>query len=513
MQSVSRTRWWIRIVLIAGLALALPTTSQGDGGPVLSDPQLWAQIEEGQQIAVVRLGTGDRVRADLFISMLDRTGESHEILFFLPLGARALQFQVAERSSLDFDRDLTEELDAVILAESQRLLSYKRNVRWALMLGTTLINGAWTWPFWFMWSLAGCSSATGIIPIGTYETESSQISVYETDDNTDLKALIETTGLDPSVQQTLTRFAGQQIAVITMQTQPPPDEGSGSSWAPVGQPGLHLSWSTPLVPLSSGPSYAYPLGTGSAWASPIELTRVYVVAAPDMDFEVQYPRLGANRSGFTVPIFGQARPNILGYDEAAYAVEDVVVAVGRIWRVTYTKSNASQDVVVTRRDGLSPETLAALGRPAQMRATQALTYVVSVLAALAAWLVAWRYLMGRMLGLAYRWSEARLYQHALGWALVYPLTNGVLVGLTLLVATLTAGIALVLGIPILLVTLLGVVSVLLFVRWSSRTLNVLPSRAFWAYVLVAFTANLLYLGFSVVCAARLGVAWGLGAGW
>jgi len=513
MQRVPRSRLCIRIALTTVLAFAVPTASRADGGPVLSDPQLWAQIEEGQQIAVVRLEARDQVQVDLFISMLDRTGESHEILFFLPLGARASHFAVLERSSLEFDRDLTDDLDASILAETQRQLSYKRNVRWALMLGTTLINGAWTWPLWFMWSLAGCASATSIAPVATYETESSQVAVYETENNTDLGALIETTGLDPAVQQTLARFAGQQIAVVRMQTQPPLDAGKSSTWEPVGQPGLHLSWSTPLIPLSSGASYAYPLGTGSAWASPIELTRVYVVAAPDVDFDVQYPRLGVNRSGYSVPIFGQARPKILGYEEAAYAVEDVVGALGRIWRVTYTKSNASQDVVVTRRDGLSPETLAAEKRPAQMRAMQVLTYVVSVLVALASWLVAWRYVMGRMLGLAYRWRQARLYQHALGWALVYPLTNGALAGLTVLLATLTAGIALVVGIPILLVTLLGAVSVLFFVRWSSRTLNVLPWRAFRAYVLVALTANVLYLAFSVVYAARLGVAWGLGTGW
>jgi hypothetical protein len=168
---------------------------------------------------------------------------------------------------------------------------------------------------------------------------------------------------------------------------------------------------------------------------------------------------------------------------------------------------------VTRREGLSPERLAALRRPAQIRTTQVLTYVMSVLVALTAWLVAWRYLMGRMLGLTYGWRELRLYQHALGWALVYPLTNWVLVGLTVLLGALTTGIALIVGIPLLLITLLGVVSVLLFVRWSSRRLNVLPARAFWAYVLVALTANVLYFGFAVVYAARLGVAWGLGTGW
>jgi hypothetical protein len=134
---------------------------------------------------------------------------------------------------------------------------------------------------------------------------------------------------------------------------------------------------------------------------------------------------------------------------------------------------------------------------------------MSALVALLAWLAAWRYLMGPRLGLAYRWREVKLYQHALGWALVYPLTNAVLFGLTLLLATLTAGIALLVGVPLLLVTLLGVVSVLLFVRWSSGTLNVQPARAFWAYVLVAVAANVLYLGFALVYGTWLGAAAGV----
>ena len=513
MRCVPGSRCWFAMAVITVLALALPPTAGADGGPILSDPQLWAQIEEGQQTAVVRLARGDEAQVDLFISMLDRTGESHEIRFFLPLGPRASRFEVAERSSLEFDRDLTEDLDATILSETRRQLSYKRNIRWALLLGTTLINGAWTWPLWLLWSLGGCAATTDIAPIGLYETESSQVAVYETDQDTDLKALIETAGLDPSVQQTLARFAGQQIAVITMQTQPPLDEGSSSAWEPTGQPGLHLSWATPLGGAAGEAAYAYPLGTGSAWAAPIELTRIYVVAAPDVDFEVQYPRLGTNRSGFNVPLFGQITPRILGYEDAAYAVEDVAGAFGRMWRVTYTKSNAAEDVLITPRETLSPERLAALRDPARRQILQLLAYVASVVTALLAWLVAWRYVMNRMLGLAYRWREVRLYQHALGWALLYPLSNGLMVVLTVLLGAFTAGIALVVGVPLLMVTLLGAVSALLFVRWSSARLGVLPSRAFGAYVVVALSANLVYSLFAFVFAMWLGAAWSILPPW
>ena len=45
----------VTVTVIAALLLALPMPAMADGGPILSDPELWAQLEEGQQTAVVRL--------------------------------------------------------------------------------------------------------------------------------------------------------------------------------------------------------------------------------------------------------------------------------------------------------------------------------------------------------------------------------------------------------------------------------------------------------------------------
>jgi hypothetical protein len=38
------------ILIIASLLLCFPAPAVADGGPVLSDPELWAQLEEGSQI-------------------------------------------------------------------------------------------------------------------------------------------------------------------------------------------------------------------------------------------------------------------------------------------------------------------------------------------------------------------------------------------------------------------------------------------------------------------------------
>ena len=146
-------------------------------------------------------------------------------------------------------------------------------------------------PLWLPIILSSCAAPP---PVATYETESSQVAIYGLNEDTDLEALISTTGLDPSVRETLSRLRGQQIAVVTVQTQPPSQDDGGSDRR-TGQPGIHLSWTTALTRQSAEVGYSYPLGTGASWARPIELTRVYVFAPRGIDFTVQYPELGDDR--------------------------------------------------------------------------------------------------------------------------------------------------------------------------------------------------------------------------
>lgn len=122
------------------------------------------------------------------------------------------------------------------------------------------------------------------------------------------------------------------------------------------------------------------------------------------------------------------------------------------------------------------------------------------------WVVTWGLVMPRLLEVEYHWRDLRLYRHAIGWALLYPLTNGAVLGLVMLLTTLTTGLALALGAPTLLFTLLGGVSVLLFARWSSPALGVPRRRAALAYLAVVLIANAVYGFFAVLYATALGVA-------
>jgi hypothetical protein len=509
---------WFAVTAVVALvlALAVPAPAGADGGPIFSDPQLWARLKEGQQTAVINLGSGNTAHIDLFVTMLDESGQSHEVKFFVPLGKESTQFNTAEETSREFDDAVTKPLDAILRAEVERQATYRTNVRGSLLLGTLFINGGWTWPIWLAWVLSGCGIAgMPAAPIATYETASSQVSIYGVNEDTDLQSLIETTGLSPAVQDTLSRLRGQQIAVVTLQTQPVP-EGGSSTGGLTGQPGLHLSWQTTLASesriergvenRSAQASYAYPLGTGSAWAHPIELTRIYVAAPPGLDFTIQYPQLGEDRSGYTGGGWSsRSMPRILGATGAAYAVEDAVdKGNGHVWRVTYRQSNSAEDLVITSLPASSPQTLTALRRQGLERVVSGLSWLFAPLAALAVWLGVWRYIMQKLLNVNYQWRDRRLWVEALGWALLYPLTNGVVLLAGVMLTALTVGVALVIAGPMLLIAALAGISIFFFARNRAKALGVPRGRAAMAYITAMVMANALFLGFGIFYLALLG---------
>jgi hypothetical protein len=469
--------------------------------------------------AVVTLKSDDTVDVDLFVSLLDNSGESHEVVFFVPLGIDPTGFNVTEKTSLEFDDELVQQLDYALRREAES----KQNIWLSLLPPTLLTNGGWLLALGLPLLLSGCGGAGTPSPDESYETDSSRVDIYGLDEDTDLEALINTTGLDPSVQETLSRLTGQRIAIVTLQTQPPVSgEDDYYPYEPTGQPGIHLAWTTALVARSDSVAYSYPLGTGSSWASPIGLTRIYVVAPPGMDFTAEYPRLGADYSGYSRPaegllyffyVFNQPRPLIMDhYYTPAYAVDEARGDFGHIWRATYTQSNSAEDIVIS----LAPSggALTAIRRSLAGLGT-APTILLGLLIALLLWVVAWRYIMPRMLGMEYRWRGSRLWSDSLTYL-------GINVGVVLAVAALAAG-AFVLGVlvgsfvgaglfvagavvaAVLMVpAVFGVPSILLFARSRRRELGVSRGRAAGAYIVVVLVANAAYLALAFGYAALAG---------
>jgi hypothetical protein len=384
----------------------------------------------------------------------------------------------------------TEQLDSFI-----RSGAYNKNVALnELFAGTLLANGFLLVPLWAPLLLSGCS-AVEPQPEATFQTESSQISIYAIDENTDLGALIETTGLDSSVQELLARLRGQQIAVVKLQTQPQVASTSESTVSPESRDwGIHLAWTASMVPGKSGNTYSYPLGTGASWSKPIELTRVYVVAPPEMDFDVTYPEIGSDQSGYTF----RSRSRISDYYQTtAYAVDEARGNFGRVWRAIYTQSNSAQDIVITTR----PQTgLNKLYAGVQQNITN-LAFAFAMIFGLAFWVLAWYFLMPRIIG------KGNDPENRLRWyySLIYPGINLALIFIPGLILFLIFTFGLAIQALTALFLLFGGISILAFMLEHARHLDVSRGKALGAFVLVTLASNGCYLILALGMAKLVGV--------
>jgi len=477
------------ILLVLIIFLAWPLPARADGGPIVNDPLLWAQLKEGQQIAVITLKDTKAADVDLFISLLDKSGESHEVVFFVPLGKNATNFIVIERTSLNFDQNLTKGLDGILRQNAER----KHETVRSLFAGTLLINGVWLLPLWLPVLLTGCGAP---VPEATFETDSSQVSIFGLSDDTDLEALISTTGLDPSVRGTLSRLRGQQIAVVNLHTQPL-GTGDSSESSPAGEPGIHLSWATSLIPREDGAAYSYPLGTGDSWSHPIELTRIYVVAPPGIDFTVRYPELGAEYSGY-IQEYRSHRPRIADYYQVpAHAADDAIGDFGRVWRATYTQSNSADDIIIVAR----PQSLLSRIDAKFQQAGGIIAFLFGLAVAVVFWILAWRYLMPRLLGEGYKGSISTLRRYALSYiglnfVLFIP---GVII---YLFWSFSADYALAF---VILFIVFGGANILFFVSKDLGRLGVSKGLALKAYAKVTLASNGAYLLFAIAYLKLTGV--------
>jgi len=484
-----RTKVTAFIAMAAIIAsVVIPTTVRADGGPMV-DPLLFAQLKEGQQVAVIRLQDNNTASVDLFVSILDKTGESHDVTYFVPLGIGPSNFQVTQEDSVFFANSQTADLDQLIFQNYQQNQQFLEG----LFAGALLTNGVWLTPLWLPMLLSSCSSPGA--PVATFTTASSQINIFNINETTDLDALISTTGLDPSVKDALSRLKGQQIAVISLKTSPFTSSGTTLP----SEPGLHLSWVTSLTTSKKGQTYAYPLGTGASWASPIVMTNVYVVAPQDLNFEVQYPKLGINRSGF-VQNGGKYEPNIASYTNvSAYAVDDGMgqllnngipaPSTMRVWRVTYTNSNSTKDIMIT----VNPNHGTSFGTYLRNKGP-GIALIIGILVAILFWILAWYFLAPRLVGKNKRirglWQMSLPY---LGLNLVLFIPGGILL------LFFYFGVRI---IPlVLLVLLFGFASIRVFVPNQRERLKDASGKAFKIFFAITATSGVAYLLFAV------GYAW------
>jgi hypothetical protein len=484
---------WIKVATVAAmflvvLIIAFPLPALADGGPIVN-ADLWQYLSEGHQVAIITLQSETTAKIDLFISILDATTESHEVVFFVPVGMQTNDFSVYEKSLSAFTSQRTSYLDTRL----RQAADNKRRALQTLFGGALLSNGALLTPLWAPFLLTGCSMAEQKAEL-TLTTQSSQISIFGINEDTDIDDLIETVGLPGSVYDTLSGLRGQQIAVVRLKTQPRNEEGGGN----VGlhgesiEPGLHLSWQTSLVDINSRSTYTYPLGTGGSWARPIDLTRVYVVAPWGLDFDVSYPALGTKESGYDYTTGARILENL---DTPAYAIDEARGKFGRIWRATYTLSNATEDITIATKK------LSAFSRFTARAQDSARTssLVFALVVGLAVWITIWTLLMPRFVGTADA-TRIRWYH-----SLAYPVVNviSLIFSVVAFVFLYFAGIR----IPILVVLFVIPSAAILgsFMLFHGQLLRINKGKALRAFIFTSLVSSAAYLALAMIFAKIISV--------
>jgi hypothetical protein len=165
------------------------------------------------------------------------------------------------------------------------------------------------------------------------------------------------------------------------------------------------------------------------------MTRVYVIAPLDLNFKVQYPKLGPNRSGF-VQNEWRFEPRIMDFvDAPAYAVDDAIgqsvyyptSSAGyyqpmRVWRATYTNSNSAEDILITvsANRGMGLRTFLRQQGPE-------VALIVGLIVAVLFWILAWYFLVPRLMGRNFSapglWRISLTY---IAWNLLLFLPGGIL---------------------------------------------------------------------------------------
>ena len=191
--------------------------------------------------------------------------------------------------------------------------------------------------------------------------------------------------INHSTTSNIAELLTKPSTVLTGKTNQNPGQAAAT------EPGLHLSWKTAYVMSGTDKTFVYPLGTGAAWSKPIRLTRVYIQALPGLDFNVSYPALGTQHSGFDI-IEGSKIQHF--FDIPAYAVDEARGDYGRVWRATYTQSNPTKDVIITVK------TASGLSRFMAGLEENAFGYSVlfALIIGILVWMLAWRFLMPVFIG-------------------------------------------------------------------------------------------------------------------
>jgi hypothetical protein len=208
---------------------------------------------------------------------------------------------------------------------------------------------------------------------------------------------------------------------------------------------------------------------------------------------VEYPRLGSDQSGYS-GLFGS--PQIADYYQVpAYAVDEARGDFGRLWRITYTQSNPTEDIIIA----FTPQSGWSRFQSGMAEHMNLYAFIFALVMGPMLWVLAWIIIMPRVTG-GGKTETSRWYN-----GLFYPGINAIMFVFpgTILMLTLTLGLVL----PSLaaIFIIFGGMSMLIFWLVQAGRMGVSKNRALLAFVLTGLASGAAYMALALAFASIAGI--------
>jgi hypothetical protein len=290
------------------------------------------------------VGDAHSVAVDVYLGLLDESGGRRTVVLAFPFFSDPQEFAVKEVPGSDLARRA---------AKPDRILREYFTARQRLRLAPYSLIPAFS-VFCTPAALLLCALAPVYAPAyeerdlaehrtQTYATDHSRVEIVQTSVREDLGALAQRYGLPERAKKVVARYLGKPVAIVHIRAlsrhQVPSLWGEVAGSLPV----LRLHFVQRMQRTSGGWRYAYPLGTGSAWETPISATSVCVLGNARRNIETRFP--------------GEREPRGDSWtNDASGWVYVARAADGRlqVHRADYGPHNRSEDMwVILRESGSS----------------------------------------------------------------------------------------------------------------------------------------------------------------
>jgi hypothetical protein len=404
------------VACFALAALLWCSTAWGDG-MLLVPSGVLNSFTEQSQLALVEVRPDRTVQVDLFISLLDISGQSREVYFLLPLQTMPKEFGAREVTAKRFAEEKLRPLDALLEKAWQERVKDVRRI-YALYGASALLSGplallwAGPWGLELKWAGAVAGASEPPVPRISVKTEHTKADVYPALKLDELRSLASLPELPGTVRNALASYVGRPFALVRLRTVAPTIP-VGSRWGVHGEslgrpePGVHFSVTQKMLAEHGGDvvRYDFPLGTGRGWPNPIELAAVCVTAGDQLNLDVRCPD----------------RPAETATLQKVSAMRSTVTAAAdgrQLHMATYWGENPKRDVEIRLRPGPSAFARAQAMRPWR----HLLVWAGFPLLALVCWLIAFKAVVrsdGQMRGREF-WASAALTWVLAQAALLFP---------------------------------------------------------------------------------------------